>query len=122
MNNKLKRNFFKEWERVWKLSVGQTGKGSHMRTITDKIPHDFITYNKSRRVEVVMARLRIGHTGVKSHLFRLGLTEDNLCEECSTPETLEHFIMNCANFHQPRDIMIRNLLNCGKLLKIKCCK
>ena len=38
-----------------------------------------------------MARLRVGHAGVNSHLHRFGVMDTQACI-CGDPETIEHFL------------------------------
>ncbi|MPC89613.1 hypothetical protein E2C01_084567 [Portunus trituberculatus] len=47
-----------------------------------------------------IARLRLGHTMLSAHLHRLRLSHDPFCPWCrTTPEAMEHFLLQCPRFH-----------------------
>ncbi|MPC40071.1 hypothetical protein E2C01_033623 [Portunus trituberculatus] len=42
----------------------------------------------------------LGHTILSDHLHRLHLSPDPFCPWCrTTPETIEHFLLQCPRFH-----------------------
>ena len=47
-----------------------------------------------RKEEVIIARLRIGHTFLNSTLFLLGKPQNGLCS-CQELETVHHVVMSC---------------------------
>ena len=49
-----------------------------------------IQKSKCRREEVVMERLRLGHTRLKATLFLMAKSESKMCEECGVLENVEH--------------------------------
>ena len=61
-------------------------QNTHMGSIKSNIEPWSWTKMKSRRSETAMARLRIGHTRLKAHLFRFGLATNPDCSLCGTPE------------------------------------
>ena len=65
--------------------------------------------NKNRRTETALAKLRLGHVGLKKHLYRFNQAESPLCLSCNSEETIEHFFINCVNHVSARRKMIRNL-------------
>ena len=79
----------------------------------------------SRRFDVVVTRLRLGHCGLRDHLHRLKLVSSPNCISCSVPETPEHFLLQCQRFNQFRctlrtalrphnvDLTLQNLLGGG---------
>ena len=66
--------------------------------------------NKVRVIETAMARLRLGHAGVNAHLHRFGMKNTESCE-CGDPETIEHFLLNCTEHLQHRDVLQNMLTN-----------
>ncbi|MPC51600.1 hypothetical protein E2C01_045449 [Portunus trituberculatus] len=47
-----------------------------------------------------ITRLRLGHTTLSAHLHRLRLSRDPFCPWCrTTPEAMEHFLLQCPRFH-----------------------
>ena len=55
-----------------------------------------------RKEEVVLARLRLGHTRVTHSYLLLG-EEQSQCIGCDAPFTVRHFILECADFAQVRN-------------------
>ena len=54
------------------------------------------------RNEVVLARLRLGHTRVPHSYLLLG-EEQPQCVGCDTPFTVRHFLLGCGDFAQVRN-------------------
>ena len=55
----------------------------------------------SRREEIALARLRIGHTRV-TYSCLLKHEERPYCIGCDTPFTVRHFLLDCADFGRER--------------------
>ena len=55
-----------------------------------------------RREEVVLARLRLGHTKV-THSYLLQGEEHPQCVGCDAPFTVRHFLLECGDFAQVRN-------------------
>ena len=54
-----------------------------------------------RKEEVVLARLRLGHTRVTHSYLLLG-EEHPQCVVCDAPFTVHHFLLECGDFAQVR--------------------
>jgi ribonuclease HI len=54
-----------------------------------------------RREEVVLTRLRIGHT-ILTHSFLFANDPEPLCETCLTPLTVKHILVECRKFIRER--------------------
>ena len=74
---------------------------------------------KSRRMESIVARLRIGHVGVRSHLKRFNMSETGECDRCDEEETVEHFLMICPTYGLQREHLMRRFRNIGVQFTIK---
>ena len=55
-----------------------------------------------RKEEVVLARLRLGHTGITHSYLLLG-EEQPQCVGCDAPFTVLHFLLECGDFTQARN-------------------
>ena len=60
-----------------------------------------------------MARLRIGHSRLKAHLFRFGLTADPNCNTCGVPENTKHVLVECLRTRRERGAMLLKLARLG---------
>lgn len=66
-----------------------------------------------RKDEVVISRLRLGHTYLNSTLFLLGKHQDGLCPDCRQPETVEHVLITCEKYSRERLEFISELRHVG---------
>ena len=55
-----------------------------------------------QKEEVVLARLRLGHTRVTHSYLLLG-EEQPQCVGCDAPFTVRHFLLECGDFAQVRN-------------------
>ena len=104
-NTVLKERFATFLAERWQRDKDEVFLGRHKLSWQDW-PWSFV---KDRGLEVAMARLRIGHSRLGAHMFRIGLATSPNCVFCGVPETVEHFLMRCYRFHS---------LRCGMLAAI----
>ena len=64
----------------------------------------------NRKLEVAMARLRLGHCCLNFHLHRIGVSDTPNCLYCGVEETIEHFLMSCHRYYSNR-IILHSYLN-----------
>ena len=57
---------------------------------------------RTDRKEVVLARLRIGHSFI-THYYLLKGEEQPTCVPCDTPFTMKHILLHCVEFQNSRD-------------------
>lgn len=122
----LREAFFRSWVAHWHRRVLQTGKGAHLRGLLAEPCHRSCLSGVSRTLQCAVARLRIGHVGVASHLFRFNLADSPLCTTCNVDETIVHFLLECSRYVEARRVLRRkfeslsvpltlsNLLGCGE--------
>lgn len=65
------------------------------------------SYRDNRRDEVVLARLRIGHTRL-THSYLFDKMDKPICDTCLAPITISHIIVNCQKYSRQR-ALIRNM-------------
>ena len=65
--------------------------------------------SESRKVEVAMTRLRIGHVGLNNHLKRFNIVDSELCSTCRVPETVPHFLTECRKYIWSRRKLLTKL-------------
>ena len=84
----------KEWQTSWNTSIGNKfldiKHGEHQSVV------------RNIRKEVILARLRIGHTRV-THSYLLQGEEQPQCVGCDGPFTVRHFLLDCGDFAQLRN-------------------
>ncbi len=72
---------------------------------------------RNRKEEVIMTRMRLGHSGLNASLFLIGVHETGLCENCGEKETVEHVIYDCKRYDEERKELISYLNERGKVNK-----
>ena len=85
----------------------------HIGGIKSCFEHWPWTSFKSRRTETAMARLRIGHSSLKAHLFKFGLANDPNCSTCDVPENTMHILEECTRSRRERHDMYQKLHTLG---------
>ena len=58
---------------------------------------DYPVVQSLRREDVVLTRLRIGHTHI-THSHLLKRVEQPQCVSCNEPFTVKHFLLDCVDF------------------------
>ena len=107
-------NYKKYWNDYWKFTTESTGKGMFLRGIRDDISGGPPVANfHNRRHELVIHRLRMGHSGMKQYLGRFHMEESEDCADCKVPDTTEHYLLQCATHEGQRDVMFRKLAMIG---------
>ena len=74
--------------------------------------------SKIRIIETALARLRVGHAGVNSHLHRFGMKDTQACVSGDT-EMIEHFVLNCNAYAHNRTILENKLTRIGVNINLK---
>ena len=83
------------WQTYWKRMVETTNKGKHLTTIKSHIGHWPWSCHRSRTVETVFAKLRIGHVNTKQNVHRFQLNPSPVCR-CGLIESVSHILQQCS--------------------------
>ncbi|XP_024084154.1 uncharacterized protein LOC112127420 [Cimex lectularius] len=79
-----------QWEQVW-INISE----NKLREIKNSVDAWPTSFRNSRREEVVLARLRIGHCrATKGHL--MGREAPPICGMCNQIVTIKHILMSCS--------------------------
>ena len=84
------------WQFSWTLV-----ESNKMKEITDCI-NPWLYRTCSRRNEVVLCRLRIGHTHF-SHGFLMSNDHQPFCDDCLVPLTVRHLLVECPSLQELRE-------------------
>ena len=105
---------FQLWQEKW-LNI----EGNKLRKIKDNVrPWKACSY-RSRRVESVLCRLRIGHT-LFSHGHHMERRPPPYCEDCIVPLTVKHILAECPSYQDQRNRLFphtRNINDSTMILK-----
>ena len=93
----INKYILEEWQTSWNNSIG-----NKLLDIKPTIGEYQSVVRNIRREEVVLARLRLGHTRV-THSYLLQGEEHPQCVGCDAPFTVRHFLLECGDFAQVRN-------------------
>ena len=94
-----------KWQEHW-LSPHQ-GEGK-LREVKRDVGIWHSSYNKSRRIETALSRLRIGHTNITHAYLMERLANPPECESCRVPITVKHILVECRKFTTIRNKYYNN--------------
>ena len=77
------------WHRKWN-SLAREGR--KLREIKKDVKDWTSSHNKSRRIETVLGRLRLGHTNITRVYLMQGQTELPECDRCRVTITVKHLL------------------------------
>ena len=92
----INKYILEEWQTSWNNSIG-----NRLLDIKSTIG-EYQSVVRNIRKEVVLARLRLGHTRV-THSYLLQGEEQLQCVGCDAPFTVRHFLLECGDFAQVRN-------------------
>ena len=99
---------YQVWESQWKSIIASSGKGRHLSLIKT-VPSEWSwACHSDRKIETSLARLRLGHVGLKYHLHKINASPSPLCY-CGQDETIDHFFFQCPHHAQARKIFYDSL-------------
>jgi ribonuclease HI len=101
----ISRAMSEAWTDYWIQQRNNSRVGNHLALIKQTIKEwPWASIPANRKLETAMTRLRIGHSGLNAHMYRMGMTHTPLCD-CGVPETVEHVLKTCPNYDQQRQAL-----------------
>ena len=105
IDTRVKQSLERDWDIIKRTQkLGQ---------IKDKWEYWPSTEISNRKLEISMARLRLGYTRLNKHMHKIGINDSPNCKYCNIPETIEHFLIHCPRYHSHRTELKRNLQMLG---------
>ncbi|XP_063416806.1 uncharacterized protein LOC134699047 [Mytilus trossulus] len=98
--NLMKKMWQEEWDKE---------KDRALYQISPKINFDIKIPKMSRYKERLIFKLRTGYIPLNKHLYKIGISDTKLCEECRVEETVEHFLLHCKLYNTERSILFDSL-------------
>ena len=85
------------WETKWQ-NIPQTNK---LRGLKESIEPCTSSYNSTRRTDLTLCRLRIGHSRL-THRFLMETAHPSYYQNCLVPLTVCHLLAECSNWQDAR--------------------
>ena len=92
----IKEYFQNMWQTRWDLST------DFLTIISPTIGHKKYNSELTRKEQVVLSRIRIGHTRL-THSYLMSKEEPPQCDYCKTALTVEHIMVDCHKFNNARE-------------------
>ena len=101
----LKNNIKSKWQDMW----NNEPVNNKLKNIKTTIGPWNSSIQQDRRTEVILTRLRIGHTRY-THGYLMSMPHDNVphCRICNVQLTVKHILCECRDFSQQRHIYLKN--------------
>ena len=93
----INKYLLNKWQLVWNTAVD-----NKLHSIKSTLSEWRPALRADRKEEVVLARLRIGHSFI-THSYLLKGEEQPTCVPCDTPFTIKHILLHCVDFQNSRD-------------------
>ena len=93
----LKKFLMSDWQQQW----DRDPRGAKLRGVKPKLGRWLSSSAGCRREEVVLSRLRIGHTHA-THSFRLSAGDPPLCRRCGDLLSVKHVLVDCRDYEIER--------------------
>ena len=108
----LKPLIFQDWQSIWDSQPAS----NKLHNIKTSVQPWLSCSQKCRQAEVVLARLRIGHTRFShGHLMSSPHGDPLACSECQIPMTVQHLLVECPNYNILRQTHFRERTMSGIL-------
>jgi len=100
LNGKIKQYVLGKWQKEYT----DDPKGAFYKKIEPLVSTRIKYTDTPRKQEVQTTRLRLGRVLLNRWLHTMNLHPDGDCEECGTPDTIEHLLLECSRKNISRTI------------------
>ena len=96
--------------RKWQFRWDHSDRGRHMHALRSKVSlaHSKTVY-PSQSVYTKIAQLRTGYCRLNQYQHKIGVVQSPDCSCGNGSETIEHYLLQCQDHQQARDLMDYNL-------------
>ena len=97
-----------KWQRRWEVSE----KGRHLFTHRPGVKLNKVEFGSLKNQRAIL-QLQSGYCRLKEYQNKVGIADSPTCE-CGAIEDVQHFLLECPNYHVPRETLRQSLLlSCG---------
>ena len=105
MKHQVKFAVRMKWQEEWK-ALGQEGR--KLRETKQVVKSWKSSFNKSRRIETALSRLRIGHTNITHAYLMQSQANPPKYERCREIITVKHLLLECRKYTKERNKYFNN--------------
>ena len=91
----IRDHIHKKWQALWSCDLLPNNK--KYKSIRKSVKHWTSSYQSCRRSEIILSRLRIGHT-FYTHKFLLEGSSAPECAQCDESLSVEHILVRCSKY------------------------
>ena len=103
----FKEKIIAKWQLEWTNHINNMAEHDVLEQIKPNISSWNSAFLPSRFEEVLLCRLRLGHTRL-THGYLMAQSPRSLCDRCDVPITIPHLLINCPKFSLPRKVFGNN--------------
>ena len=97
-----------KWQRRWEVSE----KGRQLFTHRPGVKLNKVEFGSLKNQRAIL-QLQSGYCRLKEYQNKVGIADSPTCE-CGAIEDVQHFLLECPNYHVPRETLRQSLLlSCG---------
>jgi ribonuclease HI len=106
LNSQLKDKWREEWHKSPRYSRAKRSFAAYPSAAFFKL-----TQGLNRRQSSLLIQLRTQHIALNHHLHRINKANSPDCQHCGsdTPETIQHFLLECPKYRYERQVLINKL-------------
>ena len=82
--------------KIWQESWDSMTTGRHLYSIQPQVKNEI--RGRNWREEIILTQFRIGHTGLKHTLSKIGKHPTGLCSQRARPETVQHVLLESSKY------------------------
>lgn len=97
---------------LWQTNWEQELRGRHLFAIQPRVGMGG-SGGYGRRQEIVLTRLRVGHSMLNASLLLIQKHSTGLCRHCPQRETVDHVLFSCNKYAVQREILFSSLKDKG---------
>lgn len=101
-----KQSCHQSWQNEWDDPIHSSNK---LKSVKNHIEHWSTSHNTERLNEIILTRLRIGHTRI-THGHLMNREPPPICDNCQTPLTVKHILLDCQKYTIQRQILTTSAL------------
>ena len=109
----VKQKIASKWETYWRTETQRLNMGKQIKLVRETVgewPWCYIP--KNRKLETMLAWLRMGNCGLRYHMNRFGMVVSPLCE-CGELENVQHYLFEFSEYREIRRNLVRDLSRIG---------